>query len=80
MIFGGACEAKPPLDAELAPQEMSFEGAEMVVWDFDSGAFAEADGGSGVAQASFEPQASVSPSPANELLVFRDAVGVDLGC
>ena len=78
VIFGGACEAKPPFEAELCPQTESFDGAD-IGWGLGSGAFAMVEGGSGAAHASFEPHASVSPNPANESSGIGGAVRADLG-
>lgn len=66
---------------ELPPQAKSFEGRD-TAGDLVAGAFAEAWAGvgSGVAHASLEPHASVSPKPENELLAFEGAIGAGLGC
>ena len=79
VIFGTVCDPKLPFGVEPPAQAKSFEGLDKG-GDFTAGAFIVAGVGSGVAQASFEPHASVSLNPENALLVLDAAMGVDLGC
>ena len=84
VTFGGACEPKPPLpkpplDEAVVPHAKSFEGVE-IGGDLNDGASFVVGTGSGVAHASFEPQASLLEIPEKVLLAVDDAIGADFGC
>lgn len=84
VTFGGACEPKPtlpkpPLEEGPVPHGKSFE--EVVIGgDLNDGAPLVVGAGSGVAHASFEPQASLLENPEKALLAADDAIGADFGC
>ena len=63
----------------LSPHAKSFEGV-ATGGDLATGGLLADGVGSGVAHASFEPHGSVSPKPANVLLLFDGAMAEVLGC
>lgn len=81
ITFGGACEPvpplpKPPFDGAAVPHAKSFEIGD----DLNDGASVVVGAGSGVAHASFEPQASLLEIPEKALLAVDDGLGADFGC
>lgn len=84
VTLGGACEPKPPLpkpplDEAAVPHAKSFEEVE-IGGDLNDGASFVVGAGSGVAHASFEPQASLLANPEKALLAVDDGLGADFGC